>query len=113
MHWLPKLLITAGLIVLASELAKARQPLLSALFIALPLVSYLSLIWIYYENRDPDQIARYCWDIFWLVLPSLSFFIVFPLLLKRVPFVPGLVASTLVLLVAYLITMRLLDAART
>ena len=81
-YYAVKVLVSAGLIVLVSELGK-RSSLLGAIFASLPLVSFLAIMWIYLETKDTKQIAALSTDIFWLVLPSLLFFVLFPFLLKR------------------------------
>lgn len=80
-YYLLKLLISALLIVLISEIAK-RSSLMAALIASLPVVSLLSFVWLYLETRDLDRIATLANDIVWLVIPSLVLFISLPLLFK-------------------------------
>lgn len=72
-----KVVITAVLVVAISELAK-RSTLVGALLASLPLTSLLALIWLYRDTGDAAQAAELARGIFWLVLPSLAFFVVFP-----------------------------------
>ena len=51
-----KVLLSAGVIVLASELAK-RSTLLGALIVSLPLVSVLAMSWLYVETGDARRVA--------------------------------------------------------
>ncbi|MEQ1766138.1 MAG: DUF3147 family protein, partial [Methylotenera sp.] len=53
-----KYLITAGLVVLISELAK-RSDKLGALVASLPLVTLLTLIWLYIEQQPTSKIANH------------------------------------------------------
>ncbi|MBP7899496.1 MAG: DUF3147 family protein [Candidatus Cloacimonetes bacterium] len=82
MYYLLKVIISAGLIVLISEVSK-RSSFIGAIFASIPLVSFLAILWMYFETKDTGKIAELSIDIFWLVLPSLLFFILFPILLKR------------------------------
>ncbi len=82
MYYALKVLISAVLILVVSEVSK-RSSLLGAIFASLPLVSFLAILWMYRETKDTRQIAALSTDIFWLVLPSLLFFVLFPVLLKR------------------------------
>jgi hypothetical protein len=82
MFYVLKVVISAILIVLISEIGK-RSSLMGAVLASLPLVSFLAIIWMYIESKDVKQIVNLSTDIFWLVLPSLFFFILFPILLKR------------------------------
>jgi hypothetical protein len=80
--FLAKVLVTALLVAAVSGLAR-RSTFLAALLAAVPLVSMLAMTWLYVETRDPLRVAALGESIFWLVLPSLAFFLVFPLLLRR------------------------------
>lgn len=103
-----KLLLSAGLVVLVSELAR-RGNWLGSLFAALPIVSLLAIVWLYVETRDAEKIASLSTGIFWLVLPSLSFFIALPLLLRlKLNFWLSLVLATAIMFVCYLLMMALL-----
>lgn len=77
MTLLVKTLITAVLVVAISELGK-RSTLAGALLASLPLTSLLALIWLYRDSGDARQAADLARGIFWLVLPSLAFFVAFP-----------------------------------
>uniref|UniRef100_UPI00257C51F1 DUF3147 family protein n=1 Tax=Oceanithermus sp. TaxID=2268145 RepID=UPI00257C51F1 len=81
MPYLVKLIVSALLIVLVSEIAK-RSSLLGALLASVPLVSVLAMVWLYLETRDSERIAAFAQDVFWLVLPSLALFLVLPWLLR-------------------------------
>ncbi len=96
MHYLIiKYLITAGLVVLVSELAK-RSDKLGGLLAALPMVTVLSLIWLYVEQQPSSKIANHAYYTFWYVLPTLPMFLLFPYLLDKWGFVLSLLASVLV-----------------
>ena len=100
-YYLLKLLISAALIVIVSEVSK-RSTALGGLLASLPLVSYLALIWLWIDTRDRGRIAALSTSIFWLVLPSLALFLVLPMLLKaKVSFLSSLAISTLVMFACY------------
>ncbi|WP_109014362.1 DUF3147 family protein [Novimethylophilus kurashikiensis] len=108
MYTLVKILMSAGLIVLISELAK-RGGWMSALLATLPLTSLLAIVWLYVDTRDTQKIAALSIDIFWLVLPSLSFFIALPWLLRmRMNFWLSLAISLAIMFACYLLMMALL-----
>jgi hypothetical protein len=77
-----KLLLSALIIVAVSELAK-RQPTWGGLLASLPLVSLLAIVWLYLDTRSTQQVSELSLSIFWLVLPSLLFFLALPLALKQ------------------------------
>ncbi len=90
--------VLSGLIIAAvSSLAKSF-PKGAALLTAMPLMTFLSLIWIYMENKDLALLEKYTWDVMIWVIPSFLFFIAAFYLFKfRVPFLATLGISTAVL----------------
>ena len=82
MTWIvTKYLITAGLVVLISEVAK-RSDKLGALIAALPLVTVLTLFWLYFEKQPTEKIANHAYYTFWYVIPTLPMLVAFPWILK-------------------------------
>jgi F0F1-type ATP synthase assembly protein I len=101
MSWLiTKYLLTAGIVVLVSEIAK-RSDKLGGLVAALPLVTILALIWLYVEHQPTEKIANHAWYTFWYVVPTLPMFLVFPLLLPRIGFWPTLLACVALTMVCF------------
>lgn len=101
MGWLiTKYLITALVVVVVSEAAK-RSDRLGGLLAALPLVTFLALIWLYVEKQPMAKISNHAWYTFWYVLPTLPMFLAFPLLLPRLGFWPTMVASMLLTMACF------------
>ena len=96
-----KYLITAGLVVLVSELAK-RSDKLGGLLAALPLISVLSLIWLYMEQQPEVKIANHAYYTFWYTLPTLPMFLLFPYLLPKWGFVLTLLSCALFTIFVFL-----------
>ncbi len=82
LYYAIKVLLSAFIIVAVSELAK-RSSVLGALLASLPLTSLLAFVWLYMDTGDARRVSRLSVDIFWLVLPSLPFFLLFPFLISR------------------------------
>src|SRR6266487_4065683 len=80
------LLIKAGisgmLVAIASEVAR-RWPGWGALIVSLPLVSVLTMIWLWRDTANPERVAAHVGATFWFVLPSLPMFVLMPLLLRQ------------------------------
>ena len=87
-----KYAITAAIVVLVSELAK-RSDKLGAFVAALPLVTILTLVWLYVEHQPAQKIGNNAWYTFWYVVPTLPMFLAFPLLLPRTGFWWALIVS--------------------
>ena len=77
-----KILTSSFIILLVSEASK-KSTLLSSLLISLPIISILSFVWIYIETKDVVKIAEMSYSVFWLVIPSLAFFLVLPFMLNK------------------------------
>lgn len=81
-YFIFKSLISGILIAFISTIAK-RSTFFGALLASLPITSILAMIWMYQENKNSAAISQLSLDIFWLVLPSLSFFLLLPVALKK------------------------------
>jgi len=77
-----KYAISAGLVVLISELAK-RSDRAGAFIGSLPWVTTLVLIWLHVERQGPEKIGNHAWYTFWYVLPTMPMFLLLPWLLQR------------------------------
>ena len=103
-----KFIISALIIVAVSEIAK-RNSGVGALLASLPLTTLLAIIWMQIESTPSLQIAELVEQVFWLVLPSLLFFLIFPLLLKRgVDFWLSLFLASCTTVTTYLVLLPLL-----
>lgn len=108
MFYAVKVILSALLIVGITEISK-RSTFLGGILVAIPLVSFISFIWIYLESKDVVRIASLSTSIFWMVLPSLPFFILFPFLLnKNINFLLSLTISTAVMFLLYLMMVQIL-----
>jgi len=103
-----KVVLSALIIYGASELGK-RSTLMGSLLISLPLISILALTWLYVETKDVARISSMSLSVFWLVLPSLIFFVVLPVFLKHgMPFFAAMPLALAIMVIGYLLMVRLL-----
>lgn len=103
-----KYLVTAVVVVLVSELAKASDKL-GGLISALPLVTLLAMIWLYVEKQPMSKIANHAYYTFWYVIPTLPMFLLFPYLLSKLGFWLTLISciiTTLVIFYVYAIVLK-------
>jgi hypothetical protein len=108
LYLIVKAAISGVIIAIVSEVAQ-RRPGLGALIVSLPLVSILAIIWLWRDTGDAARIAAHAEATFWLVLPTLPMFLVFPALLRGgVGFWIALTASCAFTIVLYLLTIWLL-----
>ena len=88
-----KILITALIIVIAAEVAK-RSSLLAGLIISMPLITILTLMWLYLDTKDIKQVSELTNNTLLMIVPSLTFFVFLPILLKiGLNFLPSMIIS--------------------
>ena len=94
LEWLGKGVLSGAIVVTASEIAK-KSSIFGALIVSLPIVSILSLTWLYSDTKDTAKVADFAEGILWLVIPSLALFVSFPVFIKRgIEFYPSLLISS-------------------
>ena len=103
-----KLLISSLIIALISEVSK-KSSFFGSLIASVPIISVLSLIWIYLESKNIEQIKNLSNSIFWMVIPSLMLFISFPLLLNAgLNFWTSLIIAIILTIIFYILTILIL-----
>ena len=103
-----KYITTAAVVAFVSEFAKVSDKL-GGLLASLPLVTVLTLIWLYVEKQPVTKIANHAYYTFWYVIPTLPMFLLFPYLLPKIGFWPTLIACivfTLVVFYVYAIVLK-------
>jgi hypothetical protein len=100
LYYLVKLLVSAGLIVVISEVSK-RTGYLGGLIASLPLISLLAIGWMWFETHDGVKVADFSRSVFYFVLPSLLFFLLLPWLLPRIGFYASLTIACLATAIGY------------
>lgn len=100
-HLVIKFAVTAGIVVAVSEIAK-RSTIFGALVASLPLTSILALIWLYNDTQELSKISDLSFSIFWMVLPSLVFFLLLPAFIRLgLGFYSSLISASLCMAVVY------------
>ena len=108
MAWIiTKFLLSAGVVVLVSEVAK-RSDKLGGLIAALPIVTILAMIWLHVENEPKEKISNYAWSPYWYVRPTLPIFLALPFLHQRLGFWLSLASCAVISLVCFLLLASLL-----
>ena len=103
-----KTLITAAVVVAVSEIAR-RSSLFAGLIASIPLVSFLAIIWLYWETKNSQKIVDLSYSIILMIIPSLTFFIVLPFVMKlQSSFVTSMIVATVSTILAYWLFILLL-----
>jgi hypothetical protein len=110
LYYLIKIFVSAVLIVVVSEIAK-RNSFAAAVTASLPLLSIMAFVWLYIDTGDVQKISTLSVQVFWLVIPSLVFFVALPALLHlKINFYVCIFVSMMLTAVAYYLLILLLKA---
>lgn len=103
LYFAVKVLLSAIIIAAVSELSK-RSAFLGAILASVPLVTVLAMIWLYIDTKNPLEVAELSQGVLWMILPSLTLFLVLPFLLKQqVNFYLALSIALGVMIVSYFV----------
>mgnify|MGYP001247788606 FL=1 len=80
-YYFIKLIITAVVIVIVSEVAK-KSTFIGAIIISIPLTSLLAFTWLYIDTKDYQRVIDLSYGTILLSIPSFAFFLILPILLK-------------------------------
>ena len=109
LYYVLKVLITAILVLLISEIAK-KSTFLAGIVASIPITSFLAFIWIYYETSDLEKISDLSISILYMILPSLIFLIILPLVIKITnSFTISLILASLTTIFSYWIYIIVLN----
>ena len=95
MFYIAKIIITALLIVIITEIAKLNDRI-GALIAALPITTFLILFWLHYENNSVEKISNHVSYTLLYVLPTLPMFLIFPYLINKFGFYYSIMFSILI-----------------
>ena len=108
-HYFIKVFISSAIVVLVSEIAK-KDNIFGGLIASIPIVSVLSMILLYIDTNNIDKVKALANGILWMIFPSMSLFIIFPILINcGIKFYLSLTISILITMVCYLITISFMN----
>lgn len=82
-----KALVSGLIVAIASEVAR-RSDVIGAVIVSLPIVSILTLAWLYRDTGSAQKVEDLSWSILLLIVPSLVFFVAVPVLIRSGTGVP-------------------------
>ena len=108
MYLFIKAALSGMIILVVSEIAR-RSPSIGALIVSLPLISVLSILWLWRDTANTELVASHAYATFWFVLPTLPMFLVLPALLRHgVHFWLAMAISCVLTVALYMLTMWIL-----
>ena len=108
MYLVVKTIITVIIIVAISEIAR-RSSFIAGILASIPLTSALAITWLYFDTKEVDTVVNLSNSILLLIPPSLTFFVVLPLALKRLDFIYSFLISIIATVLVYWLYIALLS----
>ena len=108
MYLVVKTIITVIIIVAISEIAR-RSSFIAGILASIPLTSALAITWLYFDTKEVDTVVNLSNSILLLIPPSLTFFVVLPLALKRLDFIYSFLISIVATVWVYWLYIALLS----
>ena len=108
MYLVVKTIITVIIIVAISEIAR-RSSFIAGILASIPLTSALAITWLYLDTKEVSTVVNLSNSILLLIPPSLTFFVVLPLTLKRLDFTYSFLISIVATVLVYWLYIALLS----
>ena len=108
MYLVVKTIITVIIIVAISEIAR-RSSFIAGILASIPLTSALAITWLYFDTKEVNTVVNLSNSILLLIPPSLTFFVVLPLALKRLDFIYSFLISIVATVLVYWLYIALLS----
>ena len=108
MYLVIKTIITVIIIVAISEIAR-RSSFIAGILASIPLTSALAITWLYFDTKEVEPVVDLTNSILLLIPPSLTFFVVLPLALKRFDFIYSIFISIIATVLVYWLYIALLS----
>tara|TARA_B100000287_G_C20125495_1_gene580082 strand:- start:163 stop:513 length:351 start_codon:yes stop_codon:yes gene_type:complete len=104
-----KVFISACIIVIVSEISK-KNATMGGLIASIPLISILSMIWLYLDTNDIGKVKQLSNGILWMTFPSLSLFLTLPIFINLgIKFYLSLFISIIITFIFYGLTLFSID----
>ena len=94
-----KIIVTAGLIVLISEIAKINDKL-GGLIAAMPIMTLLVILWMYYDGSSDEKISSHMSYTLLYIVPTIPMFLIFPFVISKFGFYMAFLISILITVIS-------------
>ena len=94
-----KIIVTAILIVLISEIAKVNDKL-GGLISAMPIITLLVILWMYYDGNSDEKISSHMSYTLLYIVPTIPMFLIFPFVISKFGFYIAFLISILVTVIS-------------
>ena len=94
-----KIIVTACLIVLISEIAKINDKL-GGLIAAMPIITLLVILWMYYDGNSDEKISSHVSYTLLYIVPTIPMFLIFPFVISKFGFYMAFLISILITVIS-------------
>ena len=94
-----KIIVTAILIVLISEIAKVNDKL-GGLISAMPIITLIVILWMYYDGNSDEKISSHMSYTLLYIVPTIPMFLIFPFVISKFGFYIAFLISILVTVIS-------------
>ena len=94
-----KIIVTAALIVLISEIAKVNDKL-GGLIAAMPIMTLLVILWMYYDGNTNEKISSHISYTLFYIVPTIPMFLIFPFVISKFGFYMAFLISILITVIS-------------
>ena len=94
-----KIIVTAILIVLISEIAKVNDKL-GGLISAMPIITLLVILWMYYDGNSDEKISSHMSYTLLYIVPTVPMFLIFPFVISKFGFYIAFLISIFVTVIS-------------
>ena len=94
-----KIIVTAAIIVLISEIAKVNDKL-GGLIAAMPIMTLLVILWMYYDGNSNEKISSHISYTLFYIVPTIPMFFIFPFVISKFGFFIAFLISILITVIS-------------
>ena len=94
-----KIIVTAAIIVLISEIAKVNDKL-GGLIAAMPIMTLLVILWMYYDGNTNEKISSHISYTLFYIVPTIPMFLIFPFVISKFGFYIAFLISILITVIS-------------
>ena len=94
-----KIIVTAALIVLISEIAIVNDKL-GGLIAAMPIMTLLVILWMYYDGNTNEKISSHISYTLLNIVPTKQMFLIFPFVILKFGFYIAFLISILITVIS-------------
>lgn len=99
----------SGLVIAAVSWLTSKNATFGAVMMGIPFTAFLSLVVMNYSGVSTETMQQFSWETILFVLLSLTFFVVFPIMLDKYSFWTSMIVAFVVSAVWFQLALKVLE----